>query len=391
MPVRAAVESLIPLMDGLRAIAADPTDLNGRTVALRGASLASVALGRASMALHHKLAHVLGGSFGTPHAATHATLLSYTFGFNAVVSPDALDLVRTAWGTPDPPAWLYDLTREIGLPTSLRELGLDEVALVHVADEVMAARYPNPREVTRDGVIGLLTDALHDRRPSLLTRRSSFARSVPEPHGALQVTVRGPPIDDARVVVIALHGRGASADRFVADLERRLGPSPDVAWMAPQARHNTWYPKGFLAPVADNQPGLGSALEAVQALWDEVEARVGRERIALVGFSQGACLLLTWLSTTSARPVSALAFTGGPTPLPDARYTSASGLRLHLGRSARDPWVNVEVFDAGAASFRAAGALVDVTVVPGDLHAVHAPDVEALSREIERLRSGPAA
>src|SRR5205814_3801913 len=72
--LRAARDSLVPLLDGLRAVAAKPDDLAGRERALRGSALASLALGGAGMGLHHKLAHVLGGSYDTPHARTHATI-----------------------------------------------------------------------------------------------------------------------------------------------------------------------------------------------------------------------------------------------------------------------------------------------------------------------------
>ncbi|MBX3246237.1 MAG: homogentisate 1,2-dioxygenase [Myxococcales bacterium] len=398
----AAEASLRPLVEGARAIAADPSDLEGRTEALRGAALASAALGAAGMALHHKLAHVLGGSFGTPHAATHATLLPYTFGFNAPAAPEALAAARRAFGTDDPPAFLYDLQRALGLSTSLRALGLGEDDLPAIADAVLEATYPNPRAVDREGLLALLSDALHDRRPSLHTRRMSLPSGCEGPHATLPVTVRGAPIDRARVIVLALHGRGASADRFVADLERRLGPRDDVAFVAPQARHNTWYPKGFRAPLDENAPFLESALSVVEALYaelagqraptaegglspseTELAARVGDARVIPVGFSQGACLLLTWLSRTKARPQQALAFTGAHTPLPDADFGAARGLRLHLGSAAGDPWIARETFEEAVGRFREAGAEVDATLVPGDTHGIHRPDEDALRRALD--------
>ena len=65
---RAAARKSLPLLwNALQEVSEAPTDLAVRTRALRGAWLASEALDGASMALHHKLAHVLGGSFGTPH------------------------------------------------------------------------------------------------------------------------------------------------------------------------------------------------------------------------------------------------------------------------------------------------------------------------------------
>jgi len=387
---RAAEASVEPILAGLRAVATDPTDPAGRALALRGAALASAALGGASMGLHHKLAHVLGGSLGTPHARTHATLLPYTFGFNALAAPDVVALLHRAWSTDDPPAFLYDLQRELGLATSLRALDVAEARLAGVADEVLEARYPNPRPVDRDAIRTLLDDAMHDRRPSLRTTRIPLPAGVTGPHAGLAVSVHGAALDRARVAVLAVHGRGASADRFVGELARRIGPRPDVAFVAPQARDNTWYPKGFLAPIADNEPHLGSALAVVEALWGELEARVGAERIVVVGFSQGACLVLTWLSRTTARPRRVLAFTGAPTPLPDARFDAARDVELYLGSAADDPWVTRDVVEAGAARFRDAGAHVEVTLAPGNDHGIHAADDAALRRAVERAAAADA-
>ncbi len=382
---RAAAEaSLEPLIAGIRRVAAAPGDLEGRALALRGAALASSALDGASMGLHHKLAHVLGGSFGTPHARTHATLVPYTFGFNAPAAPDTVRTLHRAWGSDDPAGFLYDLQRELGLATSLRGLQLTEAQLPGLVDEVLEQRYPNPRPLDRAALLELLEDALLDRRPSLHTRRIPMPAGATGPHASVAVTVRGAPLATARVIVLALHGRGASGDRLAADLARRLGPRDDVAFVAPQAQLNTWYPKGFLAPAADNQPQLDSALSVVEALWRELATKFGEVRLVLAGFSQGACLALTWLSRTSARPRRVLAFTGAPTPLPDATFAAARGAWIHLGSAAGDPWIPRDAFEAAAAALRAAGADVDVSLVPGDLHGIHPPDEAALRIAVER-------
>lgn len=162
---RAATESLSLLTNGIERVAKEPAELQGRAIALRGAALASTALGGASMALHHKLAHVLGGSFGTPHARTHATLLPYTLAFNAPAAPEAMHALRGAWNTDEPAAYLYDLQRSLGLATSLRALGVTEDALERLADEALGASYPNPRPIDRPGLLELLRAAFFDRRP----------------------------------------------------------------------------------------------------------------------------------------------------------------------------------------------------------------------------------
>src|SRR5262249_29697489 len=153
----------------------------------------------------------------------HATLLPYVLGFNAGHAPDAVRALADAFGSDDPPAFLYDLQRSFGLATSLRTLGIRAEQLGAIADEVLAARYPNPRPVERDSLLELLDDALHDRRPSLRTRYKALPPGASGPHAGMRVTVRGAPLERARAAVLALHGRGASADRFAWDVERRLG------------------------------------------------------------------------------------------------------------------------------------------------------------------------
>jgi maleylacetate reductase len=164
---RAAENSIEPLVSGLLSVASAPRDLAARSLALRGAWLASASLGGASMGLHHKLAHVLGGRLGAPHARTHALLLPYSLAFNAQAAPAAIAVLGRALGSDDPPGFLYDLQRQLGLCTSLGSLGLTQGTLQAVADEALEMRYPNPRPVDRASLLALLDGALHDRRPSL--------------------------------------------------------------------------------------------------------------------------------------------------------------------------------------------------------------------------------
>ncbi len=164
---RSVAEQSLPLLtSGIHAIEADPRARAGRTTALRGAALASQAFGTTSMGLHHKLAHVLGGSLGTPHARTHATLLSHTLGFNAPAAPAMVRALSRAWGCGDPASYLYDLQRSLGLQTSLRALGVPEDKLAAIADEALDARYENPRPVDRQSLLDLLDAAFHGRRPT---------------------------------------------------------------------------------------------------------------------------------------------------------------------------------------------------------------------------------
>lgn len=388
-PARASALASLPLLvAGIRGISADPGAIDAREASLLGAAYASEALGAVSMGLHHKLAHVLGGSFGAPHARTHATLISYVLGFNAEAIPAVLRACKLAWNTDDPPAFLYDLQRALGLTTSLRGLGLGEDDLPAVVQEVLARAYSNPRALGADALHELLCDMLHDRRPSLSGARVAMPSEATGPHAALRVSVVGAPLDRARAVILAIHGRGASADRFAGDLLRRLGPRGDVTVVAPQARDNVWYPAGFLAPLDDNQPKLGSALSVIDALYAWLRARFPAVNIVVAGFSQGGCLSLTWLSRTAHRPAQVLSFTGAPTPLPDADYAATSGVLVHCGSSAGDPYISREVWEAGVDRLRAAGAVVSASLNPGNEHTIHPGDDVALRAAVARAAAG---
>ena len=89
-----------------------------------------------------------------------------------------------------------------------------------------------------------------------------------DPHAATPVLEAGEALESARVAVVLVHGRGASAEDILgvgAALASRL-ESDRIAWLAPQAAAHTWYPQRFLAPIAVNQPWLDSALAKLGAL-----------------------------------------------------------------------------------------------------------------------------
>ncbi len=150
---------------GLPVLAADPKNRAARGEALYGAWLCSASLGYVSMALHHKLAHVLGGSFGTPHAETHAILLPHTTGFNAAAVPDLLQPVADVFGGP-PGAGLWDFARSVGAPLALRNLGLTEADLDRAAEIAVASPYQNPRAFTERDIRALLQAAWEGTRPA---------------------------------------------------------------------------------------------------------------------------------------------------------------------------------------------------------------------------------
>lgn len=162
-----AVEAITSIARGLRRLTtAEPDDVATRDDLLRGAWLAGTCLGAVGMALHHKLCHVLGGSFDLPHSPTHTVVLPHALAHNTAAAPAAMRRIADALGAADAASGVYDLVVAAGGPTSLRELGLAESDLERAAEAATSAPYPNPAPVTRDGVTALLRAAWEGRRPA---------------------------------------------------------------------------------------------------------------------------------------------------------------------------------------------------------------------------------
>ena len=131
-----------------------------------------------------------------------------------------------------------------------------------------------------------------------------------DPHGAQPILSAGTPLAEATGALILLHGRGGSA-RDILSLGAEIAPE-GVALLAPEAAGHTWYPNSFLALRAQNEPYLSSALDRIATV---VQAAMGAgfpsERIAICGFSQGACLATEFVGRNPQRYAGLLAFTGG--------------------------------------------------------------------------------
>jgi alcohol dehydrogenase class IV len=119
------------------------------------------------MALHHKLCHVLGGSFNLPHAETHSIVLPHAVRYNYEASPEAMARIERALGTGPAPAAIYDFEKKLGLPLALSDIGFKEPDLERAARLATEAPYPNPRKVEYQPLLRLLRDAYEGRRPAI--------------------------------------------------------------------------------------------------------------------------------------------------------------------------------------------------------------------------------
>ncbi|MES2178996.1 MAG: maleylacetate reductase [Gemmatimonadota bacterium] len=155
-----AAESVRLLSSSLPAIIVNGADALARKMAFEGAHLAGKLLDATSMGLHHRICHVLGGSFRLPHARTHACVLPHVVSFNAPAALDAMTRLGAAIGNADVAAGLAALNRTLGLTATLGDLGLRSSDVERAADEVTATPYPNPRPFSREDIRAILMGAL---------------------------------------------------------------------------------------------------------------------------------------------------------------------------------------------------------------------------------------
>jgi alcohol dehydrogenase class IV len=154
-----AEQAIVAFNRALPAIVADPHSQPARTGALYGAWLSGMCLGSVGMALHHKLCHVLGGTFNLPHAETHTVVLPHAFAFNAAAAPEASWAVCRALGVKDGALGLFNLASALKAPTSLRSLGMPEDGIERATDLAMSSPYWNPRPLERQAIRDLIARA----------------------------------------------------------------------------------------------------------------------------------------------------------------------------------------------------------------------------------------
>ena len=209
------------------------------------------------------------------------------------------------------------------------------------------------------------------------------------PHLLPPVTRWGAEEADASLVVLALHGRDQDP-AFVQGVAERVD-LPELAWRLPAADARSWYPLSFLVPVADNEPRLSYALRAVEHhRADLAAAGAGPERLLLLGFSQGACVLAEHLVRTAAPCAGAVLLTGGHVGPPGTTPTASGDLRsmpVLLGSAEADALVPIARVRETAALLQALGAQVELEVYDDLEHLVSDVAVASTRRLLLRLLS----
>jgi predicted esterase len=200
------------------------------------------------------------------------------------------------------------------------------------------------------------------------------------PHAGQPIGRQGPAPAAARIAVIIVHGRGDSASGILT-LADALDLH-DVMWLAPQAAGHTWYPYSFLAPIEQNQPGIDSGLRVLDDLVGMLDGEgIPAARVALMGFSQGACLAQEFAARHARRYHAIIGLSGGligPPGTPRTYEGSFDGTPVFLGCSDIDPHIPVDRVHESADVFRRMQAVVDERIYPRMGHTVNADEVDAV-------------
>lgn len=199
-----------------------------------------------------------------------------------------------------------------------------------------------------------------------------------------QIIRTGKQTGEATKALVMLHGRGGSAEDILG-LADYL-PVKDFALFAPQATNNTWYPYSFLAPPKENEPWLSGALALVkETVADVMAGGITPENIYFLGFSQGACLTLEYVSRNATRYGGVAAFTGGliGDKIYEENYSGDfGGTPIFIGTSDPDPHVPVERVHASAEILNKMNARIIKKIYKNMGHTISQDEINVVSEII---------
>jgi len=205
-----------------------------------------------------------------------------------------------------------------------------------------------------------------------------------DPHRDGPIRQFGKPLAEAAGAVVLLHGRGSSAEDILtlaSDLYL-----PQLVYLAPQAVGNSWYPNSFLAPLAENEPWLTSALKKVATTVQMAhDAGIPADRVVIAGFSQGACLATEFVAGHPRRYAGLIAFSGGLIGPPGADLShqgDLAGTPAFLSSGDPDPHVPWQRVQQSAGILAEMGAAVTSRRYPNRPHTIGSEEIEVAEKLI---------
>lgn len=204
----------------------------------------------------------------------------------------------------------------------------------------------------------------------------------------LENMTAGIPLKEAKKALIMIHGRGAGAHDILS-ISRHLDVA-DFALIAPQADNHTWYPYSFFAPIPENEPSLSRSLDKIaEAVAEIQESGIEKENIYFLGFSQGACLALEFVTRNAAKYGGVVAFTGGliGDHLSEENYTgNFENTPIFIGTSNPDIHVPVERVNETETILNKMGASVTKKIYDNIGHTINQDEIGLANQLVFNLK-----
>lgn len=208
------------------------------------------------------------------------------------------------------------------------------------------------------------------------------------PQGDIKLFTAGAILTGARAAMIMIHGRGASA-QSILELASYFDQKK-IAFIAPQAANNIWYPYSFLQPEENNEPHLSTALDTItEIVRFSIYSGIPADKIMLLGFSQGACLALEWTARQGESISAVFGLSGGligPTIAPEKYRGPLSHTKVFLGCSDVDFHIPKERVIDSADMFKTLNAEVILKLYENMGHTVNQDEIDFINQHIETIK-----
>ncbi|NID11741.1 alpha/beta hydrolase [Fibrivirga algicola] len=201
-------------------------------------------------------------------------------------------------------------------------------------------------------------------------------------HNPNNFLTAGVPLEEAKRVMVMVHGRVGSA-RDILSLSQYL-KGDDMAFVAPQATDSTWYPYSFLQPTERNEPYLSSALTTLEMIRARLQAdyNVKLPQLYWLGFSQGACLTLEFLARNPAVYGGIFGLSGGvigPDTTPRDYPGTFGGTPVVLGCSDPDAHIPKARVLETEAIYTRMGATVQTRIYKNGGHTINEDELSLVN------------
>lgn len=188
---------------------------------------------------------------------------------------------------------------------------------------------------------------------------------------------KGSSLREASKALIIVHGRGATAENILPLADYFTDESWYIA--APQATGLQWYPYSFMAPSDKNEPWLGSAIDYMRKIIEDISEYIDYQDIYLMGFSQGACLSAEVTARYALGYGGLAVFTGGliGEVLNAENYSGHfEGTRIYMSNGDDDPHIPVGRSAETRDQLISMGADVKMDIFPGREHTIIQEEID---------------